>query len=400
MENTRVEYGKDLIMVRFGELSTKGKNMKDFIRRLGLNIKIALNGFKTLSYEIQHDHIYIGLNNENFAEVRKILVKVPGLSSFSLVEGFPRDLDTVEKRALEMAVNSGKKTFKVIAKRTDKLFPLDSMEIERKVGSYILSNLPSIKVDVHEPELEIHITVRENVIYLFSESYPGAGGYPVGIGGKALMMLSGGIDSPVATYLMMKRGVKVECIHFAAPPYTSEQVIVKLRDLLSCLNIYQPDIKLYIVPFTEIQKKIYEVAGTSYAITIMRRMMLKISSRLARSHKDTVLASGESIGQVASQTLASMAAIERGSDIPIIRPLATYDKVDIIKMAKELGTYEISIRPYEDCCTIFDVKDPTTKPHFDKCDQIEKSFDFQPLIDRAFKGIVYEHITSKKESDF
>lgn len=387
-------------MVRFGELSTKGKNMHDFIHRLGINIKVALSDYKNLKYRIEHDHIYIELHGEDFAKVSERLKKVPGLSSFSLVEAVKRDMEEVKTKALEMARKANKKTFKVITKRTDKLFPLISDQINREVGGYILRNIPSIKVDVHEPELEIHITVRDDAIYMYSDSIQGIGGYPVGIQGKGLVMLSGGIDSPVAAYLMMKRGVKIEAIHFAAPPYTSDQVLVKIRDLLKVLNIYQPDIKLYIVPFTDIQKKIYDVAGSSYAITIMRRMMLRIAIRIARSHKDTVIANGESIGQVASQTLKSISAIERGMNYPVIRPLATYDKVDIMKIAQDLGTFDISIRPYEDCCTIFDVKDPTTCPHYDRVDKIETGFDYNSMIEEAIKNIQIEHITAKDEKPF
>jgi thiamine biosynthesis protein ThiI len=317
-----------------------------------------------------------------------------------LVEALPRDMEKVKARALEMALNSSKKTFKIITKRTDKLFPLVSDQINRTVAGYILQNDPNIKVDVHTPELEIHITVREDVIYIYSESIPGLGGYPVGVAGKALMMISGGIDSPVASFLMMKRGVKLEMIHFAAPPYTSDQVILKIKDLCAKLNIFQPDIKVYIVPFTEIQKKIYEVAGTSYAITIMRRMMLRIATIVAKKHRDLVLASGESIGQVASQTLTSMVAIEKGSDLPIIRPLATYDKLEIIKLSKMIGTFDISIRPYEDCCTIFDVKDPTTCPHIDKVALIESKFDFTDMINEAVKNIQTIHVPEKEEKPF
>jgi thiamine biosynthesis protein ThiI len=395
-----MEYSDNIIMVRFGELSTKGKNMHDFIHRLGINIKVALSDYKNLKYRIEHDHIYIELHGEDFAKVSERLKKVPGLSSFSLVEAVKRDMEEVKTKALEMARKANKKTFKVITKRTDKLFPLISDQINREVGGYILRNIPSIKVDVHEPELEIHITVRDDAIYMYSDSIQGIGGYPVGIQGKGLVMLSGGIDSPVAAYLMMKRGVKIEAIHFAAPPYTSDQVLVKIRDLLKVLNIYQPDIKLYIVPFTDIQKKIYDVAGSSYAITIMRRMMLRIAIRIARSHKDTVIANGESIGQVASQTLKSISAIERGMNYPVIRPLATYDKVDIMKIAQDLGTFDISIRPYEDCCTIFDVKDPTTCPHYDRVDKIETGFDYNSMIEEAIKNIQIEHITAKDEKPF
>jgi thiamine biosynthesis protein ThiI len=390
----------DIVMVRFGELSTKGKNIADFIRKLGDNIRIALHDFKNLKFDIKHDHIYIELNGEDFEAVASRLKMVPGLLSFSLVEALPRDMEKVKARALEMALNSSKKTFKIITKRTDKLFPLVSDQINRTVAGYILQNDPNIKVDVHTPELEIHITVREDVIYIYSESIPGLGGYPVGVAGKALMMISGGIDSPVASFLMMKRGVKLEMIHFAAPPYTSDQVILKIKDLCAKLNIFQPDIKVYIVPFTEIQKKIYEVAGTSYAITIMRRMMLRIATIVAKKHRDLVLASGESIGQVASQTLTSMVAIEKGSDLPIIRPLATYDKLEIIKLSKMIGTFDISIRPYEDCCTIFDVKDPTTCPHIDKVALIESKFDFTDMINEAVKNIQTIHVPEKEEKPF
>lgn len=254
-----------------------------------------------------------------------------------------------------------------------------------------------LKVDVHNPELEIRITVRENEAFVYQESIPGLGGYPLGIAGKALMLISGGIDSPVASFLMMKRGVKLEMIHFAAPPYTSEQVLVKIKDIIHKLNVFQPAVKLYIVPFTEIQKKIYEVAGTSYAITIMRRMMLRIAERVARYNRDLVLASGESIGQVASQTLTSMASIEECCGLPLIRPLATYDKVDIIKLSKKIDTYDISIRPYEDCCTIFEVRDPTTSPKLDKIREIEAKFDFSQLLDEAYMNI--EKVYVKPEED-
>ncbi len=395
-----MEYKNDIIMVRFGELSTKGKNIKDFIRKLGDNIRYALRDVKGLIYEIRHDHIYIELNGADFNQVKDKLQMVPGLLSFSRCEALPKDIEKVKDRALEMALASNKKTFKVITKRVDKLFPMVSDQINRAVAAKILQNDPNIKVDVHNPELEINITIREDVIYIYSDSYQGLGGYPTGIAGKALMMISGGIDSPVAAFLMMKRGVKLEMIHFAAPPYTSDQVIVKIKDLCSKLNVFQKDIKVYVVPFTDIQKKIYEVAGTSYAITIMRRMMLSIATRVARGHHDYVLASGESIGQVASQTLPSIATIERGSDIPVIRPLATYDKLEIIQIAKKIGTYDISIRPYEDCCTIFDVKDPATAPKFDKVQEIESKFDFKPLLDEAFKNITVLHIPDKEDKPF
>jgi thiamine biosynthesis protein ThiI len=390
----------NIIMVRFGELSTKGKNMGDFIRKLGDNIKVSLKEFSGLKYNIRHDHIYIFLNDVPFEPVKERLQLVPGLSSFSLVEALPRDIESVKKRSLQMMQASNKKTFKVVTKRIDKLFPMISDQINRTVAGYILSNMNDITVDVHHPELEIDITVREDVIYIYSDYYQGLGGYPVGIAGKGLMMISGGIDSPVASFLMMKRGVKLEMIHFAAPPYTSEKVIEKIRDICRLLNIYQPDIKIYVAPFTEIQKKIYEIAGTEYAITIMRIMMLRIAKRVAYAHNDIVIANGESIGQVASQTLKSMFAIEHGIDYPVIRPLATYDKSEIIAIAKKIGTFDISIRPYEDCCTIFPVHNPTTCPRLDKVKEILDRYDFSQMLDDTYKGIKPEVVSKAKEIKF
>ncbi len=389
----------NIIMVRFGELSTKGKNMKDFIRKLGDNIKIALSEYKNLKFEIRHDHIYIYLNGEDFDLVSKRLALVPGLLSFSLCQAVEKDISKIKEYCLNLAKNSTKSTFKVFTKRIDKLFPFTSDQINRMVAGEILSNCKNLKVDVHNPELEIHISIREDIAYIYSDSISGLGGYPVGIAGKGLMLLSGGIDSPVASFLMMKRGVKLEMIHFAAPPYTSSQVIVKIKDICHKLNVFQPDIKLYIIPFTEIQKKIYEVADRSYAITIMRRMMLNIAQRVAISHKDLVLCNGESIGQVASQTLQSIRCIEKDCSLPVIRPLATYDKLEIIKISKMIDTYDISIRPYEDCCTIFTVKDPTTCPHFDKVNEFEAKFDFQPLLDEAYNTMEIVHINNQEEKE-
>lgn len=386
----------NVVMVRYGELSTKGKNIKDFIKKLANNIKDSLKEFTELTYKVQHDHIYINLNGVEFEKVSEKLKLIPGISSFSLVTSIAPDLDEIIKVGTEIAQKSSAKTFKVITKRVDKLFPYHSDDINRRVAASVLQNT-DLKVDVHNPELEIRITVRENEAFVYQESIPGLGGYPLGIAGKALMLISGGIDSPVASFLMMKRGVKLEMIHFAAPPYTSEQVLVKIKDIIHKLNVFQPAVKLYIVPFTEIQKKIYEVAGTSYAITIMRRMMLRIAERVARYNRDLVLASGESIGQVASQTLTSMASIEECCGLPLIRPLATYDKVDIIKLSKKIDTYDISIRPYEDCCTIFEVRDPTTSPKLDKIREIEAKFDFSQLLDEAYMNI--EKVYVKPEED-
>ena len=370
---------KELIMVRYGELSTKGKNISDFINLLGKNIKRALKDFKKLTYQISRDHTYINLNGEDYEKIKSILKDVSGLTSFSLVYKCENDIEKMKEACLNLALEENKRTFKVKAKRAEKTFPMVSDEINRAIASHILKN-SHYKVDVHNPEVLISLTIRRNETYIYLNEEKGAGGYPLGIGGKGMMMMSGGIDSPVGCYLMMKRGIKMECIHFASPPYTSQAVITKITDLLKVLAKYQGEIRLYVIPFTHLQEEIYKHAKESYAITIMRRMMYRISDIMARRHNCLVVANGESIGQVASQTLKSMQAIENVCTIPVIRPLAIFDKVDIIKIGKEIGTYDISIRPFEDCCTIFDPKNPTTAPKDDRIQEIESSFDWQSEV--------------------
>lgn len=390
----------DMIIVFFGELGTKGRNIMDFIRLLGKNIKYALKDFPSLTYEIKKDHIYILLNGESYDEVKKKLKKVSGIGSFALARSVSKDMDEISKEALGLYLKSGVSTFKIATKRADKTFPIHSDDISRKVGAYVLTHTDGAKVDVHHPDILIEVYVREEAAYVYGIKEKGLGGYPLGIAGKSLCLLSGGIDSPVAAYLMMKRGVKLECIHFAAPPYTSQAVIDKIHDLLHVLNDYQPDIKLYIVPFTDLERKIYEVAGPSYCVTIMRRMMLRIADSIAFKHNDLVLSGGESIGQVASQTLYSMQVIEEVGQHPFIRPLATYDKTEIIDLSKDIGTYDISIRPYEDCCTIFTLKDPVTHPNLDKVHEIEDSFDWKAMVHDCVKNTKAEHISKMEEEEF
>jgi len=276
---------------------------------------------------------------------------------------------------------------------------MNSDDINKEVGGYILDHVPEAHVDVHNPELLIHIMCRKDAVYVYAQKDRGLGGYPLGIAGKSLLLISGGIDSPVAAYLMMKRGIKLECVHFAAPPYTSAKVIDKIHDLLHVLNEYQPDIKLYVVPFTDLEKKIYEVAGPSYCVTIMRRMMLRISESIAYQHNDLVLSGGESIGQVASQTLPSVKVIEQCSTMPMIRPLAVVDKRDIIDIAQKIGTFDISIRPYEDCCTIFQLKDPVTHPTLEAVERIESEFDWKSMVRDCIRNTKAEHITISQEED-
>lgn len=391
---------EDMIIVFFGELSTKGKNIFDFIRLLGKNIKEKLKEFPSLTYEIKKDHIYIKLNGVLYEDVEEKLKGIPGIHSYAKVKAIDKDIESIKKEAINLVKDSKLKSFKVVCKRADKNYPIHSDDINKMVGGAILENIKGTYVDVHKPELFVHIYIREEYAYIYGPKEMGMGGYPLGIAGKVLHLLSGGIDSPVAAYLMMKRGCKVECIHFAAPPYTSNQVLYKIKDLLNKLNEYQPSIKLIIVPFTKLQEKIYEYAGTSYAITIMRRMMLRISERIAKRNNDLIISSGESIGQVASQTLKSMITIDKAITTTIIRPLATYDKTEIISIAKKIDTFDISIRPYEDCCTIFEVKDPVTAPHLDKVIEIESKFDYQSLVDECVNNAKSYWISKDKEVDF
>lgn len=376
----------DRIMIRYGELSTKGRNKMDFVKLLANNIRIKLaDRFFDVKLETRFDHIYVVIGGNDPYMMVKELQEVSGINSLSLVCKIEKDIELIKKRALEMVIDKEAKTFKIRAKRSDKTFPIISDDINRIVAKKILINT-ALKVDVINPDLTLVIEVRQEGTYLSLETFKGAGGYPLGIAGKVMMMVSGGIDSPVAAYLLMKRGVSLECIHFASPPYTSSGVIDKIYDLLKVLARYQENIRLHIVPFTKLQEAIYDHVDESYAITVMRRMMYRLSSKLANMRKCQAIANGESIGQVASQTLKSMRVINEVTDMPVIRPLATYDKNDIIKIAKQIKTYDISIRPYEDCCTIFHPHNPRTKPNYKSTIWSEQQFDFETLIVEAINS--------------
>ena len=386
------------IMVRFGELSTKGKNKKDFIFLLASNMKHALKDFPTLKLEVRMDHIYIILHDEDAEKVMHRLEYVSGIHSFSPVVKVEPKLESIIEESLALMKEEKGKTVKVKARRADKTFPYISDEINRKVATEILKT-DLWKVDVHTPDVLLSIDVREEAAYIFTSKYLGAGGYPLGIGGKAMMMMSGGIDSPVAAYLMMKRGVLCELIHFAAPPYTSEAVLDKIQDLAKKLNRYQETIRIHVVPFTDLQVAIYEHVDESYAITLMRRMMYRIADRLAKRRKCLAIANGESIGQVASQTLASMFVINHVTTTPVIRPLATMDKTDIISIARKIDTFDISIRPYEDCCTIFEPKNPKTAPKLEDVEELEKTFDFVPYIEQCVRNAEVIIVNSEEKED-
>ena len=389
----------DHIMVRFGELSTKGKNKIDFIRVLFHNCQRALKEFDKLHIYMRHDHIYVELNGADYKPVIERLQEVSGIQGLSLVhKSLDRDIENIKNMSLELIKQETGKTFKVHVKRTDKKYPLISDQITRIVAGHILKSGLGLTVDVHNPDIMLSIEVRDEAVYIFSHTFPGAGGYPLGVSGKAMHMLSGGIDSPVAAYLLMKRGVTIECIHFASPPYTQVGVIYKLEDLLKVLNRYQARIRLHIVPFTKIQEAIYDHVDESYCITMMRRMMFRLADRLAKMRHCPVISTGESVGQVASQTLQSMRVINDVTNMPIIRPCATMDKVDIINTSVKIGTYDISIRPYIDCCTIFTPKSPKTAPKLEDCLRFEEQFDYEPLLKEALSNIEVKFISDEEET--
>ncbi|MEF2915146.1 MAG: tRNA uracil 4-sulfurtransferase ThiI [Longicatena caecimuris] len=378
IEQNKLSY--DHILVRFGELSTKGKNRKDFIKRLLTNVKNALRDFNELTYERTHDRMYIMLNGEDHEAVAKHLQQVFGISSFSFAVKVASDIEVIKQTCLVLAKQSDAQTFKIEARRSFKQFPMVSDEINREVAGEILRNT-DIKVNVREPQLRIQIELHQEATYIMTGKIKGNGGYPVGVGGKALVMLSGGIDSPVACYMTMKRGVAIECIHYASPPYTSQAAQDKVLELARAIAPYQGHIRLHIIPFTDLQLAIYKNCDESYAITIMRRMMYRIAERVAQKQNCLAIVNGESIGQVASQTLESMQTINCVTDMPVIRPVACLDKLEIIDISQKIGTYDISIQPFEDCCTIFTPKNPVTKPTKHRAERLEGRFDFTSLIE-------------------
>lgn len=370
------------ILVRFGELTTKGKNRKLFIRKLTQNTKEILKEFSHLRYEMSFDRLYIMLNNEDPEAVCQKLQTVFGIHSFSVCYKVESDLEKIKEVCLQIVEKNEGHTFKIKTKRNDKDYLLHSHDINTAIAGYIFHHTSKeLKVDVHHPEILIQVELRKECTYVMDNVIQGAGGYPVGIGGKALLMLSGGIDSPVAGYLTLKRGVDIECIHYASPPYTNELAREKVLDLVDVLRHYtHGKITVHIIPFTDLQLAVYDHCDESYAMTIMRRMMYRIAEGVAHQNQCLALVNGESIGQVASQTLESMSVINEVIHMPVIRPVACMDKLEIIDIAQKIGTYDISIRPHEDCCTIFTPKQPATKPKSYKAEALEETWDYQTMI--------------------
>ena len=377
----------DHLLVRYGELTLKGTNRKMFVNQLKDNVKRALIPLSGYHVKGKRDRMYIELSPEaDINEIIQRLSKVYGIKSISPVIKIDKNEEKINQSAIQLSHDFEKgSTFKVDVKRVDKSFRLDTYELQRQVGGAILKKNNNITVNVKNPDYEIE--VRMDAIYIYEKVIAGAGGLPVGTGGKTLLMLSGGIDSPVAGIEVMKRGVTVEAIHFHSPPFTSEKAKDKVIELTRILAERVGPIKLHLVPFTEIQKQINKVVHPRYTMTSTRRMMMRISDKVVHQINANAIVNGENLGQVASQTLKSMYAINHVTATPVLRPLLTLDKEDIIKKAKELGTFETSIQPYEDCCTIFTPKNPVTEPDFDKVIKYESVFNFDEMIENAVENI-------------
>ncbi|RJS60022.1 tRNA uracil 4-sulfurtransferase ThiI [Bacillus sp. PK3_68] len=377
----------DRVLIRYGELSTKGRNRKQFITKLKRNILLALKEFAGIKIELSHDRMFIHLNDVPFEAIRDRLSHVFGIQSFSPVVRTAQDIEEMKVAALELVKRnfSAGKTFKVSARRSDKQFELDTNEINYAIGSHVLRNIEDLTVDVKHPDINLLVEVRKGGVFLSCEKYPGAAGLPSGASGRAMLLLSGGIDSPVAGYFMLKRGVEIEAIHFHSPPYTSERAKQKVIDLAERLTAFGAEIKLHIVPFTAIQQKIQEQVPENYTMTSTRRMMLAIADKIRQKRGGLAIATGESLGQVASQTLESMRAINDVTSTPVLRPLIAMDKLDIIDIARKIGTHDISILPYEDCCTIFTPPSPKTRPKLEKVQHFESFVNFEEMIDQAIE---------------
>ena len=385
-----------LILIKYGELTTKKENRKMFIKMLADNIRSLL---KEYEFKMEYDRVrmYITCDNKYIDEIANKLSKIFGIHSIVICHKVDNNTDNIKNKVKEVLSNITFKTFKVETKRADKRFEIPSMEFNNVIGGFVLRNF-DCKVDVHNPDIRIHIEIRPEGTFIYLNEIAGSGGYPVGIQGKGLLMLSGGIDSPVAGYLALKRGVNVECLYFEAPPHTSLEAKNKVIKLASIINEYSGNVKVHVVPFTKIQEAIYENCPSNYNITIMRRMMYRIADKYARKLKCNAIINGESVGQVASQTLTSMFVINSVTNMPIIRPVACMDKLEIIDIANKIVTYETSILPFEDCCTIFLPKHPVINPDINKCLLYEKNFDYESLIDETINEI--EVVTNLKGEDF
>ena len=387
---------KTRILIRYGELSTKGRNKKMFTQKLASNIKKALVDFPQVKVIPDYDFMYLDLHEAPEEAVIEKVKPIFGIQSISPVYIIEKDMEVAKKVVLDLLSQEDLegKTFKIMTKRSDHTFEMDTIQINLFLGDAVLEAFPDIKVQLKQPDITVRIDVRREHLMVSLKTIPGAGGLPVGTSGRVMLMLSGGIDSPVAGYLAMKRGMEIQCVHFASPPYTSPQALEKTKLLAAKIARFGGSIQFLTVPFSRIQEEIKKSVPEAYLMTIMRRFMLRITDELRKNAKALAIANGESVGQVASQTLESMLAINDVTNTPIIRPVATMDKLDIIKVAEEIDTFELSIQPFEDCCTVFAPPSPKTKPKLNKARQYEARLDVEGLIKEAVNKTVIEEITA------
>ena len=387
---------KEIILIKNGELALKGLNRMTFEDVLIKNIKASLKNLGAVEIKRAQSTIVITPKDDDFPFQKALasIEKVFGIAAFCRAAVCEKDIDNILKTAVEYLKDplSKVKTFKVEAKRSDKKFPLTSPEISMALGGELLKNYSHLSVDVHNPDLVVTVEVRDFAAYVRAGQLHGAGGMPVGTGGRASILISGGIDSPVAAWMMAKRGIKLNAIHFASPPYTSQRAEQKVKKLLSKVAKYSGAIPVGVVPFTEIQEAIKDNCPEEYFTLIMRRMMMRISEMLARKSGSMALITGESVGQVASQTLPALVTTDAVVNIPVFRPLIGMDKDEIILISRKIDTFETSIEPFEDCCTVFTPKHPRTNPKLEAVEKAESAFDFEPMLERAVAGTVFETI--------
>ncbi len=387
---------KEIILIKNGELTLKGLNRANFEDALIKNIKRRLRNLGEVNIRKAQSAIYIEPKTEDFdfEEALQRVKLIFGIAAFSRACVCEKDMEDILSKSVEYLKSTMEniRTFKVEAKRSDKRFPLTSPEICRELGGALLSAFPHLKVDVHNPDRTVFVEIRDFNAYVRAEQIQGAGGLPVGTAGTASILISGGIDSPVAAWTMAKRGLRLNAIHFASPPYTSKRAELKVRTLLSKVARYSGSINLCIVPFTEIQEKISECCPEDFFTLIMRRMMMRIAEKIARDNGSLALITGESLGQVASQTLQALVTTDNVANMPVLRPLIGMDKEEIIRISRNIDTFETSILPYEDCCTVFTPKHPKTRPTIELCEAAEKDLPIDQLIEKAIAEAEYSFI--------
>ncbi|SIT00015.1 tRNA uracil 4-sulfurtransferase ThiI [Alicyclobacillus vulcanalis] len=375
----------DHLLIRYGELTTKGANRAEMEQLLERNVRRALSGWPEVRVTRSQQRIVVQLNGAPVDATLQKLQQVFGISSISPVAVAPLNLEAIQQKAVEVAKRElmDKSTFKVEARRGYKDFPLDSPALQKAVGAAILRALPHIRVDVHRPEVVIEVDIRKSAAYVYPSRVPGLGGFPVGMSGKGLVLLSGGIDSPVAAWKAMKRGLALELVHFHSFPFTSERAQQKVEDLAAVLTTWAGPMKLHLVSVTAIQSEIQRAAPEGLRTILLRRMMVRAASRIADEVGAGALVTGDSLGQVASQTLPALNAVDRATEHTILRPLIAEDKLEIIELAKRMGTYDISILPFDDCCSLFAPKHPKTHPKLRDIERAEARMDVESLIAEA-----------------